>query len=192
MTPEQIAFATLELQKWQTWITALAIVLGPLFGVLFTLWSQGRKERRDARMRLFTVLLGSRKGLVTPDVARALNSITVVYAGCEGVCELWRRYYTLLSQPAGEELGHVWLQLLGAMATNLGYKNLTAVELYKFYIPQGHVDDAQFRQRMGKHWERVLENTERFVLHARSGNDTAAEAAAAAPPATSVDGITRR
>jgi len=45
MTPEQAAIQTLKLMEIQVWITGLAIFLGPLAGVLFTLWFQGRKEK---------------------------------------------------------------------------------------------------------------------------------------------------
>lgn len=178
MTADQLALANLEVLKLQTWITGLAIFIGPLFGVLFTLWFQHRKDRRDEKHRLFTLLLANRKFYsITPEMARALNTIDVVFADHKNVRDLWSRYYSLLSQPAGEERGHVWLDLLGAMAKVLGYQGLTAVQLDKYYYPQGHANDIEFQQKMGKLWERVLENTEHFVVAAR------AEAAAGKPEA---------
>lgn len=190
MTPDQIAIESLAVLHLQTWITGLAIFLGPLSGVLFTLWSQGRKERRDAKTRLFSILLANRKGVVTPDVSRALNSIDIVFTENKNVRELWRQYYVLLAQPVREERGHVWLQLLGAMAVVLGYRDLSTVELDRFYIPQGHVEDSQFQQRMGQHWERVLTNTEHFVVGVRAEGAAAKfdEAAVSKAQATPVGG----
>lgn len=61
MTPDQVALQTLGVTEIHTWITGLAIFMGPLAGVLFTLWFQGRKELCDAKERLFLVLMPERK-----------------------------------------------------------------------------------------------------------------------------------
>jgi hypothetical protein len=174
MTPDQLAAQTLRLQEIQTWITGLAIFLGPLAGVLFTLWFQARKERRDAKHSLFLVLMSERKGhtAVSHDVTKALNQIDVVFADCPAIKELWHKYYGLLAQAPGEELFHTWLELLAAMAQELGYKGLSQVDLDKFYIPQSHVDDEAFQRKVGTHWLRVLESTERFVVVPRADRDT--------------------
>ncbi|MBS0307689.1 MAG: hypothetical protein JSS58_01845 [Proteobacteria bacterium] len=165
MTPDQIAIATLEIQKIQTWITAVAIFLGPLAGVLFTLWFQGRKERRDAKLQLFLALMAERKSLrVSPQLAQALNKIDVVFSDSPTIKNLWHKYYALLSQPPGQERDHTWLELLTAMAAELRYFRLSQTDLDKFYVPQGHVDDAEFQQKIAQNWARVLENTERFVV----------------------------
>ena len=165
MTPDQIAIANLDILKIQTLITGLAIFLGPLIGVIFTLWFQSRKERRDAKFRLFMVLMSERKSwLVSKDIARALNQIDVVFADNQTVKSLWHKYYSLLSFPPGEERTHTWLELLAEIAKDLRYSHLSQVDLDKFYIPQGHVDDEEFQRKVGQQWSRVLENTERFLL----------------------------
>ena len=172
MTPDQIALQTLKVMEIQTWITGLAIFLGPLAGVLFTLWFQGRKEKRDARERLFLVLMSERKNhFISKDVTKALNQIDVVFADKPQIKALWHKYYSLLSQPPGEERIHTWLEMLAAMAQELGYQGLSQVDLDKFYIPQGHVDDADFQRKMGGLWQRVLENTERFVVVPRADRE---------------------
>jgi hypothetical protein len=168
MTPEQVALQTLKVMEIQTWITALAIFLGPLAGVLFTLWFQSRKERRDAKERLFLTLMSGRKSIVSPEVTKALNQIDVVFADKPKIKALWHKYYALLAQQPGEDRVHTWLELLATMAQELGYKGVSQVDLDKFYIPQGHVDDAEFQRSMGVLWKRVLENTERFVVMPRA------------------------
>ncbi len=165
MTPDQIAIATLEIQKIQTLITAVAIFLGPLAGVLFALWFQGRKERRDAKLQLFLALMAERKSPRTSGhVAQSLNKIDVVFSDSQSIKNLWHEYYALLHQPPGEPRVHKWLELLAAMAKELRYSHLSQIDLDKFYIPQGHVDDAEFQQKVAQQWSRVLENTERFVV----------------------------
>ena len=165
MTPDQIALASLEVLKVQTWITGLAIFLGPLAGVLFTFWFQSRKDRDGQKHHLFLTLMGERKGLaISKNMAEALNSIDVVFADRPKIKTLWHKYYGLLSLPPGEERGHTWLELLAAMADDLRYPHISQTDLDKFYIPKGHADDLEFQRKMSQQWLRVLENTERFVL----------------------------
>jgi hypothetical protein len=61
--------------------------------------------------------------------------------------------------------------MLAAMAQELKYQGLSQVDLDKFYIPQGHVDDAEFQRKMAALWQRVLENTERFVVVTRADRE---------------------
>lgn len=172
MTPDQIALAHLEVAKLQVWITGLAIFLGPLAGVIFTLWFQSRKERKDAKLQLFLILMSERKSSVSTQVAQALNKIDVVFSDSKEVKTLWHEYYTLLHQPPGEPRVHKWLELLAAMAANLRYSRLSQIDLDKFYVPQGHVDDAEFQRNVAKQWSRVLENTERFVVVPKDEKET--------------------
>lgn len=173
MTSDQVALQTLQVMEIQTWITGLAIFLGPLTGVLFTIWFRARKETRDAKERLFLVLMSERKNhFISKDVTKALNQIDVVFADNPQIKALWHKYYSLLSQPPGEERLHTWLEMLAAMAQELRYQGLSQVDLDKFYIPQGHVDDAEFQREMGALWQRVLENTERFVVVPRADRET--------------------
>jgi hypothetical protein len=169
MNADQLAVATLHVQQIQTWITGLAILLGPLAGVLFTLWFQSRKEAKDAKHKLFLALLAERKSpQVSTQVAQELNKIDVVFANALKVKSAWHEYYATLHGPGGEPRAHKWLELLSAMAKDLGYKGLTQLDLDKFYLPQGHVDDAEFRKKLSTHLSRVLENTEHFVVKTRA------------------------
>lgn len=168
MTPDQLALATLRTQELQVWITGIAIFLGPLTGVLLTLWLQSRKELRDAKHQLFLALMAERKALyVSFQVAQALNKIDVIFARNSEVKKCWHEYYTLLQQPAGELRGHKWIELLTNMAKVLGYPSLSQVDLDKFYIPQGHADDAEFQRKVGQQWSRVLANTEHLMLKSK-------------------------
>lgn len=173
MTPDQIAVATLKVQELQAWITGIAIVAGPLAGVLFTLWFQSRKEKNDAKHQLFLALMAERKApLVTAQVAQALNKIDVVFANSTKVKSCWHEYYALLHQAPSELRVHKWLELLTLMSQELGYKQLSQLDLDKFYVPQGHVDDAEFRRKVANELARVLENTKHFVVSARDKSET--------------------
>lgn len=165
MSPDEIALTNLAIAKLQLWVTALAIFLGPLAGVMFTFWFQNRKDKSSEKHKLFVMLMGERKGLsISREMAKALNTIDIVFSDNSAVVSLWHKYYSLLAQQPGEERNHTWLELLAAMAADLNYSNLKQTDLDKFYIPQGHVDDAEFQRKVAHQWSRVLENTERFVV----------------------------
>ncbi len=169
MTPDQIALATFDVAKLQLWVTGLAIFLGPLAGVIFTFWFQSRKDKSAEKYRLFLVLMAERKApLVSAQVAQALNKIDVVFSDCNKVKNLWHEYYALLHQPPGEPRVHKWLELLAAMSEELRYSSLSQLDLDKFYLPQGHVDDAEFQRKVAQQWSRVLENTEHFLVEPRN------------------------
>ena len=172
MTPQELAEAQVHIANLQLWITGFAIFLGPLAGVIFTLWFQGRKEKKSTKQQLFITLMGERKGLkITPVTANALNTIDVVYADSPQVKELWHKYYSLLAQPPGEERGHIWLELLTTMAEELDYPKLKQTDLDKFYVPQSHVDEMEFQRKASEQWVRVLENTERFLVEPRDDHE---------------------
>lgn len=181
MSPEELALKTLEVQQLQAWITGAAIFLGPLMGVLYTMWVQKRREGREAKLKLFLAMLGERKANYSRDMTRALNTIDVVWEDNAKVRELWHHYYRLLQKPATEETGHVWLQLLSEMATSLGYKKLTQVELDQFYTPQGHIDESTLQRNIQTELLRVLQGTEGFLAMQRQ-NQAGGGAAPAGPP----------
>jgi hypothetical protein len=168
MTPEQIALANIEIAKLQLWVTAIAIFIGPLIGVAFTFWFQSRKDKSAEKHRLFLTLMAERKSpQVSANVAQALNKIDVVFSDCSAVKSRWHEYYAMLHQAPGEPRVHKWLELLAAMAEELDYSHLSQLDLDKFYIPQGHVDDADFQRKVAQQWSRVLENTEHFLIEQR-------------------------
>ena len=165
MTPEQIALAQLSLAHLQLWITAAAIFLGPITGVIFTFWFQARKDKSFEKHKLFLALMSERKSpVVSWQRAQALNTIDVVFSRNKEIVALWHKYYSLLSQLPNEDRAHTWLQLLKAMANELGYPSVEQTDLDKFYTPQSHVDDWESQKNMAEQWMRVLKNTERFII----------------------------
>jgi ABC-type amino acid transport system permease subunit len=58
----------------------IAIILGPLFAVLVTLWHQSRKEKRQNKFFLFRTLMTHRFGMpVAESWVEGLNSVDVVF-----------------------------------------------------------------------------------------------------------------
>ncbi|WP_144408816.1 hypothetical protein [Chromobacterium vaccinii] len=57
-----IALETLKVQEVQAWITGFAVFLGPLSGVVFTLWFESRKEKNRGETTAFYFAHGREKG----------------------------------------------------------------------------------------------------------------------------------
>lgn len=173
MSPDQLALAQLELSKLQAWITAIAIFLGPLAGVLFTIWFQRRKDRHDAQQRLFLTLMAHRRSNPpTYDWVSSLNLIDVVFANHRTVVDLWHQYYDLLSQdPVNWHLAEPkYLDLLAAMSGVLGYRKLSQTDISKYYSPRAHGNQAQMNIETQAELLRVLKRTERLVVEPRAND----------------------
>lgn len=143
----------------------VAMVSGPVFAVLITLWNQERTQKRQAKLQLFLTLMAHRKSIAAPlERTNALNLIDVVYADDSKVVALWHHLYELLGQkPEGvnvEAKNHTYIDLLSEMAKVLGYKNLQQTDIEKFYVPQDAGDNAQMQADLPKELLRVLKATE--------------------------------
>lgn len=151
-------------------VSIIAILVGPVFAVLITLWWQQWKEKRDRKLNLFTVLMAHRRSLVpTNEWVNALNLIDVVFADHPKVVALWHDLYVLLytSPPQEQAKAHKYLELLSAMAIVLGFPHLQQTDIDKFYIPQVHIDSATAQAELQAQLLRVLQNTEALLVLSR-------------------------
>ena len=146
-----------------------AIFFGPIIAVCITLWWQNRKEKRDAKIRLFTTLMAQRK--TTPptyDWVQALNLIDVVFAKDERVVQLWHELYALFQNSQRTQTqDHKYIELLSEMASVLGYRKLKQTDIDKFYYPQSYIEALLAQNEAQAEWLRVLKNTEHFLAQRR-------------------------
>jgi hypothetical protein len=151
-------------------VNIAAIIIGPIVAVVITLWWQDRKEKRAAKMRIFTTLMALRKSIpIRHEWVNSLNLIDVVFADCPEVVNRWQEYYSLLQRPQPspqEQEGqlHKYVELMSAMADSLGFANLSQVAIEKFYVPQAHGMEAEMNAQILVESLRVLQNTERVLL----------------------------
>ena len=147
-------------------IAIIAILAAPVTAVSITLWWQQRKEKRDAKHRLFITLMAHRKSFPpTHDWVNALNLIDVVFADHPKVLELWHELYTMFQNPSATQAqGHKYLELLSEMAAALKFRHLQQTDIDKFYSPQAHLDQLQASTEAQTEWLRVLKNTDRFLV----------------------------
>ena len=151
----------------------IAVIIGPVIAVIITLWYQRRKERRDIKQRAFLVLMAHRRS-IPPNMAmvEVLNTLDVVFSENHTIVDLWHKYYVLLSQPLSQERQHIWLELLSAIAKDLGYPTLKQTDIDKFYIPQGHMDQFELQCRLQNELLRVFKNTASFVVNKKEDEST--------------------
>src|SRR2546428_12924040 len=101
----------------------LATALGPLAAVLITLWHQDRKQKRDAKERLFVTLMAHRKSApIALEWARSLNLIDVLYAEHPKVIRAWHDLYDYFyMKPLDQkQLDHKRMTLMSEMARAIG------------------------------------------------------------------------
>ena len=148
-------------------IGIIAIIVGPIAAVAITLWHQDRKQKLDAKTRLFLTLMAHRKILPpTFDLVNSLNLIDVIFADHPRVVALWHEYFDLLCQTPIIEPNaqRKYLDLLSEMAKSLDYETLSQTDIDRFYSPIAHGTQAQLNLETQKEFLRVLQNTARFVV----------------------------
>ncbi len=170
----------------------IALFLSPIIPVLITLCWQKRKEKRDAKIRLFTTLMAFRKSYpISYEWAQSLNLIDVIFSDSPQVVDRWHKYFDNLQEksPAsvGERRTHLYLELMSEMAKELGFDQLQQTDIDKFYVPQGHGDQADLNYKTQKEFLRVLENTSRFETSPRSTAPTGDLSRAVVPEQPSRD-----
>jgi hypothetical protein len=153
-------------------VNIIAIIVGPLFAVIITLWWQARKARRDAKERLFLTLMAHRRSFPPAfEWVNALNVIDVVFAENAQVVQLWHEYYAALVNPPVnqnfQQREHTYLLMLSAMARALGYKRLEQTDIDKFYSPQAHADQQHLNWQCQTEWLRVLQSTNKLNVDAK-------------------------
>lgn len=145
----------------------LAVVMGPVSAILITLWYQRRREKRESKYRLFTVLMAHRKSNPPSfDLVQALNLIDVVFSDNREIVTLWHEYYDLISlRPVNWTLAESkYLDLIAKIASVLGHKNLLQTDISRFYRPEYYGNQFDLTEKTQKELLRVLENTGSFVV----------------------------
>jgi hypothetical protein len=125
----------------------VAVLLGPLVGVVTQLIAQRVKEKRDQKLWVFSNLMSLRGQALAPEFVRSLNYIDVVFHENEVVRQRWGRllghfgsaaYKGPVSVQSGEKTRDLLAELLAEMARDLGYAfDHTSIKENAYY-PAGH------------------------------------------------------
>jgi hypothetical protein len=143
-------------------LTIFSLLVGPTIGVVITLWYHKKRQRYEAKERLFLTVMAHRKSFPpTYDWAMALNSIVVVYADNSKILELWNKLYEVANQKPFQQQAwdHAYLNLLSAMAISLNYRNIQQTDIDKFYAPDVHGAIATLQAEIQVELRRLLKGT---------------------------------
>jgi uncharacterized protein DUF6680 len=154
-------------------ISIIAVIVGSITAVVITLWWQQRKEKRDAKLRLFLTLMAQRKSTPpTYEWVSALNLIDVVFTKHPKVVVLWHELFNMYHNPTTvESQNHKKLELLSQMAAELGFKHLQQVDIDKFFCPSAHTDQLKVNTETQAEWLRVLKNTSHLSTEMRNPDE---------------------
>jgi hypothetical protein len=129
-TPDTVTATYLGL-KASDWITIAAIIVGPILAVLTQLIWQLIKQRRDAKVWVFSTMMSLRGFPLNQEFIRAANSIDVVFFKNEEIRTRWKTVVAYLSSDqykpenftvqAFEKFRDLLAELLSDMAKDLGY-----------------------------------------------------------------------
>ncbi|HEX3755749.1 MAG TPA: DUF6680 family protein, partial [Rhizomicrobium sp.] len=80
------------------------------------------------------------------------------------IVTLWHSLYTILETEPFllQRYNHAFLELMSAMAKNLGYKTLAQTDIDKFYSPKAHGNQAVLNADIQAHLLRVLKRSRSF------------------------------
>ena len=125
-------------------INVIAILASPVIALLITVFLQDRKDKRQARMYVFTTLMENRHLTVTDATIKCLNMIDLYFYNDIQVRRLWKEYFGMLNNAGlNNEVGHVqWqakkLELITEMAKVLSYgKDISSIDVSRVYYPTG-------------------------------------------------------
>ena len=150
----------------QTILTSLVTSL-IMFAIGFfvtNVWYQGRKEKKSAKVFVFTQILAAQAFLDYAKV-KALNSIEVVFYDCPEVIKAWRNYKKALKikdeKPTDSEkeaIKKTEKLLLEKMAKHLGYKGITWDTVDEPYYPRWIAEEEESKQNMNQlvNWMRTV------------------------------------
>jgi hypothetical protein len=131
-----------------SWLTLIAIVLGPVVAVAITLVTESVRRARERRIQIMRMLLATRHLPADPQYNMAINLIPAEFNDQKEVMDEWRKYHALVRQPFDEQTKADHLKRLTVAQSALIFQVMRCVGLRlsegdiqtEVYISQGFVD----------------------------------------------------
>lgn len=149
-------------------ISVVVVPVGLWFG---SIWYQNRRLRQEAKIDLFLTLMSHRRTFpITQDWVDALNTIDVVFQDSLKVRSAWKAYYESLHEgdPKNVNSQTYQIELLSAIAKDLGYNDLKPSEIADFYSPAQFGDTLQTQSKIQTELLRVLGNSHSYAESRKS------------------------
>lgn len=158
-----------------------ATILGPIFAIQIQSFREGvqrkiraehekNQEKLQRQSFAFRQMMAYRDNPLDSMFVQALNVIPVDFQGVDSVVNAWKLYFGQLCKSKSEDPN--WdehsndfrAQLLGAMATHLGY-SFTIQELKDDrYFAQAHLDDMVMKSQILQGAHRIFANNYPFTV----------------------------
>ena len=133
-------------------VLAVAVILGPIFGVVVALYMESRRAQREQRMYIFRTLMGTRMGTARTSIdhVTALNLVEIEFRKDKVVHDAWKKHLDILCGRKGTEdplaLDKSLANLLQLISRALGYK-IEGLEIFGGgYTPKSDADWYFIRQ----------------------------------------------
>lgn len=130
----------------ESWLTLIAIVIGPFLALLFQRWLDNLRQRRDRQVRVFRELMITRTQRLTSRHVEALNALTLEFRSGgkdKKIFNAWRAYLEHLGTDATKDSpkwiqkgGELLVELLYEMSQRLGPKLDKSRIEKEVYLPQ--------------------------------------------------------
>ena len=150
--------------KLESWLTIIAIILGPLMAFGVQRWRDARREQRNRRMDIFKRLLLTLKVPMAPNHVDAINSIPLEFHSSTSVIEAWRLYTSHLNERQsdrtvwGQKKFDLLVDLVYQIAQQMHYSHIDKALLRdNLYVPQGYQDAEEELRQMRGAWLQVLQ-----------------------------------
>ena len=130
----------------------LAILTGPIFAVLISIWVGNKIAEKNARQNQQFLILATLVAMqwkpVSEEQVKALNCIDLFFHDVQSVREKWKAYFESLGRRdlKDQEASEIWknkrIELIHSMALHLGYKDtLAQLDFDRVYAPVGLASD---------------------------------------------------
>ncbi len=129
-------------------ITAIYVATSPVRAVRIGRDLNDEQNKYITKRNLFLTLFSYRGTPVHYSFVNGLNQIDVVFHDTQPVLNAWHKYYESLNQKGLinelEIREQNRVEILSAMAVELGYGKLSQVDILKNYYPERHDKDDKF------------------------------------------------
>jgi len=148
------------------WVSVLAILLGPITGVVIARYLDDRRENKSRKWKIFSGLMRTRKMGLSPEHVESLNLVEIEFYDNQDVIVAWRNYLNELGtvsnsnesfEAVDQRRSNLLTRLLDEMAKVLKL-NITQLEILDGnYIPQGWIDEEQQSSYIRRQLVKVLQ-----------------------------------
>ncbi|WP_284125337.1 DUF6680 family protein [Parerythrobacter aestuarii] len=129
-------------------ITIAAILIGPIFAVLISLWLTNKKQERDQKLVVLRMLLSTRHLPADPGFSVAINLVPVEFSSSRPVMSAYKEFIRAVQDPAAADPNAPPLQSTSAKTTklifeivrHLGFEILESDIQHAGYAAAGFVD----------------------------------------------------